>query len=395
MPNLHFFPDLMLLAIGAAAQGLITLFLDARPARGLSPLRAKWLWPATGASLSLLVLGYFMGFRRLALHFPVWWSTWLQGASLIWAVIVVGSSVAALGLWSLHWVSHRKRRDGSHWEDISRRGFLRATGATLFAAPMAVAGFGILERNRFELNQTEIPIVGLPKELDGLRIAQITDIHLSAFLSEREFARAVDMANETLPHLALVTGDLITRRGDPLDACLRQLARLKAGAGVLGCLGNHEIYTGTEAYVTEKGRGIGIEFLRMASREVRFGGASIQFAGVDYQRSGRPYLVGAETLIVPGRLNVLLSHNPDVFPVAARQGYALTIAGHTHGGQVNVEILNDNLNLARFYTPFTRGLYRLGDASIFVSSGIGTVGMPMRLGAPAEVNLIRLRRAEG
>ncbi len=86
---------------------------------------------------------------------------------------------------------------------------------------------------------------------------------------------------------------------------------------------------------------------------------------------------------------------PDVFPVAARQGYALTIAGHTHGGQVNVEILNDNINLARFYTPFTRGLYRLGNASIFVSSGIGTVGMPLRLGAPAEVNLIRLRRVEG
>ena len=83
----------------------------------------------------------------------------------------------------------------------------------------------------------------LPKDLDGLRIVQITDIHLSPFLSEREFAAAIDMANETRANIALVTGDLITRPGDPLDACLRQLARLRADAGVLGCLGNHEIYT--------------------------------------------------------------------------------------------------------------------------------------------------------
>ena len=395
MPNLHFFPDLMLLCIGAAAQGQIAWLLAKRPGNRGPTFRARRLWPATAASLGLLAVGYLLGFRRVALHFPVWWSTWMQGASLIWDVIVVGSALAATGWWSLDRLSRWKRSGESRLEDAGRRGFLRAAGGALFAAPLAVAGFGIVNRNRFQLTQTDIPIAGLPDELDGLRIAQITDIHLSAFLSEREFARAVDMANETLPHLALVTGDLITRHGDPLDACLRQLARLKAGFGVLGCLGNHEIYTGTEAYVTEAGRRIGIEFLRMSSREIRFGNASINFAGVDYQRTGRRYLVGAETLVVPGKLNVMLSHNPDVFPVAARQGYNLTIAGHTHGGQVNVEILNDNINLARFYTPFTRGLYRQENAAIFVSSGIGTVGMPLRLGAPAEVNLIRLRRAEG
>lgn len=395
MPNLHFFPDLMLLAIGAAAQGQIALFLAMHPAAARFRLRADRIWTAAAASVALLTFGYLMGFRRVAIHFPVWWSTWIEGAALIWAVIVVGSSLASLGWLSLEWISRRKGREPAHRNLAGRRGFLQTAGAALFAAPVAVAAFGIAGRNRFELNRIDIPIAGLPEDLDGLRIAQITDIHLSAFLSEREFARAVDMANETFPHLALVTGDLITRRGDPLDACLRQLARLKAGFGVLGCLGNHEIYTGTEAYVTEEGAKIGIEFLRMASREIRFGSASINFAGVDYQRTGRPYLVGAESLVVPGKLNVLLSHNPDVFPVAARQGYALTIAGHTHGGQVNVEILNDNLNLARFYTPFTRGLYRQGNSAIFVSSGIGTVGMPMRLGAPAEVNLIRLRRAEG
>ena len=76
--------------------------------------------------------------------------------------------------------------------------------------------------------------------------------------------------------------------------------------------------------------------------------------------------------------------------MAASQGYELTISGHTHGGQINVEILNDNFNMARYYTPYTRGLYQHGDSQVYVSAGIGTVGMPVRLGAPAEVNLIRL-----
>jgi hypothetical protein len=87
---------------------------------------------------------------------------------------------------------------------------------------------------------------------------------------------------------------------------------------------------------------------------------------------------------------VLLSHNPDVFKVAASQGYDVTIAGHTHGGQVNVEILRQDLNVARYFTPYVRGLYRHGNAVIYVSSGIGTIGVPVRIGAPAEVAVLRL-----
>jgi predicted MPP superfamily phosphohydrolase len=87
-----------------------------------------------------------------------------------------------------------------------------------------------------------------------------------------------------------------------------------------------------------------------------------------------------------------MSHNPDVFPVAAEQGWDLTFAGHTHGGQVKVEILGDDLNLARFFTPYVDGLYRNGSSAIFVTRGIGTIGLPARLGAPPEVALIRLCR---
>jgi predicted MPP superfamily phosphohydrolase len=247
-----------------------------------------------------------------------------------------------------------------------------------------------VRRNRFRVTEVPVAIRNLPRDLEGLRIVQITDIHLSPFLSEREFAAAIDMANETRANIALVTGDLITRPGDPLDACLHQLARLRADAGVLGCLGNHEIYADTENYVTQQGRLIGIEFLRHQARQLRFGNAVINFAGVDYQRMHKPYLIGAQQLIVPGALNVMLSHNPDVFPVAAAQGYDLTIAGHTHGGQVDVEILHQHLDVARYFTPFVQGLYRRDNASVYVSNGLGTIGVPVRLGAPPEVSVLRL-----
>jgi predicted MPP superfamily phosphohydrolase len=280
-------------------------------------------------------------------------------------------------------------RQGSEFQS-GRRTFLTAAGAGLSVLPAAGTVFGIVRRNQFRVSEVKIPIPNLPKDLEGFRMVQITDVHLSPFLSEAEFARAIDMANETRADLALVTGDLISRRGDPLDACLRQLARLRAGSGVLGCLGNHEVYTKTQDYVTAQGRRIGVEFLRGEARTLRFGGAAINFAGVDYQKFGAPYLKGAEQLLAPGVVNILLSHNPDVFPVAAAQGYDLTIAGHTHGGQVDVEILNQHWNVARYFTPYVLGLYSAGKSSVYVSSGLGTIGVPVRLGAPPEVSLLQL-----
>jgi predicted MPP superfamily phosphohydrolase len=180
-----------------------------------------------------------------------------------------------------------------------------------------------------------------------------------------------------------------------VDACLRQISRLRSDAGTLGCLGNHEIYAGTEDYTAEQGARLGIPFLRSQARQLRFGNALVNIAGVDYQKmSKRPhYLRGSESLIAPNAFNLLLSHNPDVFPAAAQQGWNLTLAGHTHGGQVNVEILHHDFNVAYFYTPYVYGHYRSGQSSIYVTRGIGTIGMPARIGAPPEIAVIRLRKA--
>jgi predicted MPP superfamily phosphohydrolase len=236
----------------------------------------------------------------------------------------------------------------------------------------------------------DIRIKDLPADLNGLRIVQLTDLHLSPLVERDLVARAIDMANETRAHIAVVTGDLITRSGDPLDDCLTELQRLRSDAGVFGCLGNHERYARAESYTQKAGQARGIDFLRQESRNLRFGNSNLNLAGVDYQKKGEIYLPRADRLVQKGAFNILLSHNPDVFPVAARQGFELTIGGHTHGGQVTLEFLHPTLNVARFYTPFTYGLYKRGNRQLYVSRGIGTISVPARLGAPPEVAIIRL-----
>ena len=237
---------------------------------------------------------------------------------------------------------------------------------------------------------------GLPADLEGLRILQLSDIHLSPFLSETDFARVIDAANELRPHLAVVTGDLISQAGDPLDACIRQLARLKTDAGIFGCMGNHERYAGAEDYAQPgRRRALGIRFLRGESQPLalRQRDAERGRRGLPVHRQAKTYLQRRRAAGGSRRDQLLLSHNPDVFPVAAEQGYNLLLAGHTHGGQVTVEILDQSINPARFLTPYVYGLYRQGAAAAYVTRGIGTIGIPARIGAPPEISLLRLRKA--
>jgi predicted MPP superfamily phosphohydrolase len=281
-----------------------------------------------------------------------------------------------------------------------RRRALSAAGAIAVAAPAGALAFGaFIERNDYGLTELDFPVPGLHPDLDGYRIMQVSDIHVSPFLSVKQMARVIDMANEARADLSVFTGDLITAPGDPLNAAIRELVRLRAPDGVLGCMGNHEAYVGCRNYLERQARPAGVDFLRMRNTQVRRGQGVLNIVGVDYQKieDRASYLLGTEKLIVPGASNLLLSHNPDVFPAAVRIGFHGVLAGHTHGGQINIEILHHNINPASFRTPFTKGLYRWAlagavPASCYVTTGVGTIGMPVRLGAPPEIALLRLRR---
>jgi predicted MPP superfamily phosphohydrolase len=381
----HYLPDAIALLIVCLIQtGAVFLFLQSRRHDSLQFRRlatAGWL-----ASMGVVSLGFLFRFRRVENLFPHLLASWVHGLAITWAFF----SVLLIAAWGIR--SLLPKLSGTH--DPSRRAFLMSANAAVMAVPAAVTGYGIfVQRFRLGLREQNIEIPDLPPDLHGLRIAQLTDIHLSPFLSARELERAVAMANETRPHIALITGDLITTAADPLHVCLEVLSHLRADAGVFGCMGNHEIVAGCEQQTQWRGASLGMCFLRQQAAVLRFGNARLNLAGVDYQRLSRRYLPRAERLVAPGAFNVLLSHNPDVFPVAVKKGFPLTISGHTHGGQVRMEILGQDLNVARFFTPYVDGLYRRGSAALFVSRGIGTIALPARLGAPPEVALLKLCRS--
>jgi hypothetical protein len=355
---------------------------------GTCPHRLRLWRTAVIAGAILMLVSTFSEFQS-PLRFPGLIATSVQTFVNLYGLI----SVAAVAIFvvlefALSWLPVSFRQD--------RRHALRLIAGAGIAAPIAVVGFGVfIERTDFEVCRAYVRIPNLAPELDGLRLLQISDIHLGAYLSVKTLAKVIDCANELNPHVALVTGDLITAKGDPVDDCLSQLARLKADAPTLGCLGNHEVYAGAVEHTTRQGARMGIAFLRNQTKWIQIGSAALNIAGVDYEPFGprSKYLRQGNSLIRPGAVNVLLSHNPDVFPVAAAQGFDLTLSGHMHGGQVTCEILSPALNPAKILTPFVRGLYRDGDRACYVTRGVGTLGVPARLGARPEISLLTLKSA--
>ncbi len=353
----------------------------------LACLGAFLLWRGTGrrsvrmaalAGIVLVFVSLLIGFPALGRTLPAHLWTALRASGIIAAGALLYGALVVAGF-----------RKAAHFIPERRETLHRVAYAAL-AAPAVVLGAAYIQREKLVYREVDVRVPGLPKDLEGLRIVQVSDLHLSPLVSERLVARAVDMANESRAHLAVMTGDLISVAGDPLDACLRQVARLRAEGGIFACMGNHEEYALATDHCALEGAKLGIRFLRGEAVRLPFGSSKLNLAGVDYQSRMRKYLVGAERLIEPGMPNILLSHNPDVFPVAAAQGFDLTLAGHTHGGQINFEILHRNLNIVQLMTPYVYGLYEQGGKSIYVTRGVGTIGVPIRLGAPPEVALIRL-----
>jgi predicted MPP superfamily phosphohydrolase len=289
------------------------------------------------------------------------------------------------------------------------------------------------ERLKYQVRREEIPIFNLNPALDGLSIVQLSDIHLSGYMPRTQVRRAVEMANELGAHLAVVTGDFITGASDPLPDCIDEIRQLRAPLGIWGCNGNHEIYARVEDLAQSLFAQAGMKLLREENAQLTFNGALFNLIGVDYQRERtseghkKQTLIHGEQLVRRDMPNILLSHNPNSFPRAAQLGIELSLAGHTHGGQIQVEILDHRLSPARFITDYIAGLYQrplfapgldtarysrvdgyseaprvsqlpatanpMGMASLYVNRGLGTVGAPVRIGVPPEITLIVLRRA--
>ncbi|MFQ5663604.1 MAG: metallophosphoesterase [Terriglobia bacterium] len=383
--------------------GLAGIFL-------LAPLR----WVLRGDAPVLLSL--LQQVRRPEVMIPV--GLWLMASLFSFLLIVVVRAPALVA-------SAVRRWRGASVPQPERRYFLQSAVYAAGALPFVMVGYGFLiGRQNYSVQEVTLPIPNLPDGLEGLRLLQLTDVHTSAYMTVKELARVVGLAKELEPDLVFHTGDFITGPGDPLAAAIAELSRVPAVYGVFGCLGNHEIYARATEAATELFARRDVRILRGENAEVEIRGAKLNLIGVDYQRQprfnrGQPrglrlerwqdyFLRGVERLVQRDALNILLSHNPNPFLRAAALGIDLTIAGHTHGGQVQVEILDSRWSPARFITPFVSGLYErpagvpLGRRSVgpgrsflYVSRGIGTIAAPVRLNAPPEITLLTLRRGAG
>jgi predicted MPP superfamily phosphohydrolase len=240
----------------------------------------------------------------------------------------------------------------------------------------------------------------------------LSDIHIGDFMPRTEVRRAVAMANELEADIAMLTGDYVTSSRDPLEDCAAELGQLRAPLGIWACNGNHEIYAEVEDEIEAVFLRHGMRLLRQQNVELHWRGAKFNLIGVDYQKefSGlaarAQMLPGVESLVRRDIPNILLSHNPNSFPKAADLGIELSLAGHTHGGQIQIEIVDRRWSPARFITSFVAGMYQLplataaevpgaaaGQACLYVNRGLGTIGIPARLGAKPEISLLTLRSA--
>lgn len=436
----------ILLRSGLAIVVLTLLFLSQRFwYRALWRVTSNWgrLWLRMGArllylgGLALIILAITDGLRMdngriLPAH------SVLTSFVGLWFVSALGGYFCVKAVHAIEWAWHRLHKPAPRelpktlsrpatFEDFvpdpSRRTFFRTASVVAGAAPFLGVMYGYAaERLRYQVSRVEIPLTNLPPELDGMKIVQISDIHLSSYMTRESVRRAVDMANDVGADLAVVTGDLITGVHDSVAECVEEVRHLRAPLGVYGCNGNHEIYARAEDLAERLYQQAGMKMLRRENAIIQFRGAQLNLIGVDYQRERMPsgrkmqMLSNLEPLVRRDMPNILLSHNPNSFNRAAELGIELSLAGHTHGGQVQVEILDVSLSPARFITDYIAGLYhrpllmpdepkRMGEtiklmpnapkglAALYVNRGLGTVGAPVRLGAPPEITHIVLRSA--
>ncbi|HVP31608.1 MAG TPA: metallophosphoesterase [Myxococcota bacterium] len=245
---------------------------------------------------------------------------------------------------------------------------------------------------KIDHSEQRIALAGLDERLRGLRVVQISDLHIGNALEGRALAKLVERVNRLAPDLVAVTGDLFDHDPRFVEEGARALAGLRARLGVFAVLGNHDWYTGSE--VVAAGLATHAPSVRLLRGEhVRLPTeAPLYVAGVD--DPGKDWtLTGLELpqLETLGRAmpadgpTILLVHRPEAFPQAARLGFPLVLAGHTHGGQIALPLPGGHWNPARMLTRFYRGLYEEHRSILYVNRGYGVAGPRIRFNCPREI----------
>ena len=263
---------------------------------------------------------------------------------------------------------------------VERVGLTILLGAVLFTV------IGVIQARRPRVVRVSVPIADLPADLAGLKIVQLSDLHVGSTIRRSFVDRVVDRTNDLAPDLVAVTGDVADGFVPELRDHVAPLGRLRAPLGTFFVTGNHEYYWDPRGWMRELER-LGIDVLSNEHRLIERGRGRLLLAGVtDLSAASNPHAAVAGA--PDSDVRILLAHQPRSAFAAQDAGFDLQLSGHTHGGQYfpfNV--------LVRLFQPFVAGLHRLEAMWLYVSRGTGYWGPPLRFGAPSEITLIELTAA--
>ncbi|ABS25399.1 metallophosphoesterase [Anaeromyxobacter sp. Fw109-5] len=277
---------------------------------------------------------------------------------------------------------------------FGRRGFLK--GAALVSAAGAVGAFpsGAAARQAAPTaERVTFQVPGLDPAHHGLRVAQLSDLHVGPRTPDHVVRAAIDEANAFSPDLVVLTGDYLSHSKRELEAMRALLGGLTAPT--IAVLGNHDVWVDPRGAAAAL-RGHGYEVLENAWTSIRLRGAPFQVVGVGDHLTDRDDVRRAVRGLTGGPTPLVLAHGPRTARALERLGRpSLCLSGHTHGGQINIPIFTPLLLATVIREPYLRGRYALdGGVQLYVNRGIGMSGIRVRVNSPAEVTLATLQRAE-
>jgi predicted MPP superfamily phosphohydrolase len=367
--------------------------------------RRPRLWRTLLALFTAAQLGYllwFITFPDRGRHAHLWVPSSILAMIYLWHLLILPITLLILipVQWSTLAVMRRRRRRLSQGEvqpedfmppTISRRQAMAS--AALIALPplltFTAAGRAMRQVQHFRVNRIELPLASLPRELDGMTIAQVSDLHLGRFTRAGMLPAIVEATNALRADLVVLTGDLIDLTLADLPAGIDFVRRLDPRGGLFIIEGNHDLIENPRGFETRV-KDAGLPLLLDESAMATIRGQPVQILGMSWGR-GDAWHVGAMARLNPQRrpdaFPILLAHHPHAFDPAAAVGIPLTLSGHTHGGQI---MLTPRLGAGPAMFRYWSGLYRRNDSALFVSNGVGN-WFPLRIGAPAEIVHLTLR----
>lgn len=285
-------------------------------------------------------------------------------------------------------------RELSPEERLQRRRYRRARVRSFFftVGPKAITGGRIVRKHIGQptvVKNVDVRTPKWPAELDGLRIVHASDFHLGELLPLEHALAVVDLMAAQQPDLVVITGDLVDLHHTEAPPLLHALAHVNAPLGTIMVPGNHDELHSVETLM-EMARDAGVIALRNESILVRSNGKELNISGIDWARTNQLNATYVSHTC-DDRTDLLLAHNPRAFPRAAEMGVPLTLAGHTHGGQLALR-KNPRTNLA-ITQRHSAGLYTQGECRLYVTSGVGA-WFPLRVNCPPEIAVLTVRHGD-